>query len=305
MTLMSAAKASITHPARQPPPAGRPPQDRQQGQANRQRAPSSQPARLEGQRTLEDVVEPRRADVEIVAVTVAPGHVPLRQAHRSGRGQQQAVERAQALDLPPGRPRRRPQRGARVAAVVVIGLVVARPQRLVGGHGHEQPAAGPCHPPELNQSGDVVGDVLDHVEAGDEVKRGVVPGKFLEPPDPHLAQAAPAGQLGRVGVELDATHLAAVVHELHQGAPRAAPGVEHVRPHRQRQAIQLGADDAPAAPVPPVVLVDGERRFHHRLVHERAGWWQIQATATGSFSGACAPGSRRVNVAPRPSPSSR
>ncbi len=237
----------------------------------RQRAPARQPARLQGERTLQDVVEPRRAQVEIVGVAVARAHAALREAHRRRRCQQQAVERAHALDLPPGSPGGGAQRGARVAAVMVVGLVVARPQGLVGGHGDQQPAAGARHPPQLDERGDVVGDVLDHVQAGDEVKRRVLPGKLLQPADAHLAQAAPTGQLGRVGVELDPAHLAAVVDKLHQGAARAAAGVEDARAGGQGQAVQLGPDHTTAAAIPPVVLVDRERRFHHRLVHGSVG----------------------------------
>ena len=69
-------------------------------------------------------------------------------------------------------------------------------------------AAGPADAPKLAQRDPVVGGVLDHVEAGDQIERVRIPGQLLEPADPNLAGVAAAGDLRRVGVELDPEHLA-------------------------------------------------------------------------------------------------
>ena len=152
----------------------------------------------------------------------------LRQAHRGRRREQQAVERAQPALAPPGRGGRGAQRAARVAAEVMVGLVVPRPQRRIGGHGDEQEAAGPADAQQLAQRRAVVGGVLDHVQAGDQVKARVVPRDLLQPAGDDLAQPAAARHLGRVGVELEPADLAVVDQLLHRAA-RAAAGVEDPR----------------------------------------------------------------------------
>ena len=75
------------------------------------------------------------------------------------------------------------QRAPGVAAVVVVGDVVARPQRLIGRHGHQQLAPGLCDAAQLAQGDDVVRRVLDHVEACDQVERLVVERELFEPGD--------------------------------------------------------------------------------------------------------------------------
>ena len=148
----------------------------------------------------------------------------------------------------------------------MVGLVVDRPERLVGGNGHEQKAARPADAAQLHERGAIVGRVLDHVEAGDQVKAVLRPRQLLEPPDRDLRDPASARELSRVAVKLDPGHLA-VIDELLERAARPAAGVEHPRPRRQRQPIELGPDDPPPAAVPPMVVIDLQRRLHQLLVH--------------------------------------
>ena len=108
--------------------------------------------------------------------------------------------------------------------------------------------------------------MLDHVQARDQVERLVLPGKLLEPSHQDLAVARRRGDLGGVGVELDAAYLS-VVDQLLERAARAAPRVQHTRGVRQWQPVELRAHDPPAPAVPPVVLVDLQHRLHQPLVH--------------------------------------
>ena len=63
---------------------------------------------------------------------------PVEHAQQDRDRQQQRVEVGGAHLLPPGLLGDALKRAARVAAMVVVDLVVAAPQPLVGGHGHEQ-----------------------------------------------------------------------------------------------------------------------------------------------------------------------
>ena len=95
---------------------------------------------------------------------------------------------------------------AAVAAVVLVGHVVVGPQGLVRGHRHERVASGPGHTTQLRQRGAVVARVLDHVEAGDEVEAGVLPGQALDGPHPHVVVAPGARRRHRLGAQVETGH---------------------------------------------------------------------------------------------------
>src|ERR1700733_4354719 len=99
---------------------------------------------------------------------------------------------------------------------MMVSLVVAGPERRIGRHRDQQESAGPADAPELGQRQLVVRRVLDDIQTGDEVKMVRLPRQLLEAADDDLAQAAPAGELGRVGTELDARHLSGI-RELLEG----------------------------------------------------------------------------------------
>src|ERR1700733_8673574 len=94
-------------------------------QSCRERAPVPQPVGLEAQRLLEQVVEPSGPEGEIGGIAVAGAELPLAEADRCRRGEQHTVERADPDDRPTGADRGAAQRASRVAAIVVVCLVVA------------------------------------------------------------------------------------------------------------------------------------------------------------------------------------
>jgi hypothetical protein len=108
--------------------------------------------------------------------------------------------------------------------------------------------------------------MLDHVQRGDQVERPIRPRQLLQPADRHLTMTTRARQLGRVHIQLDPAHGPVVLELLHR-APRTAAGIEHLGIGSDRQRIELRSDHLAPTAIPPVALVDLERRLHQFLVH--------------------------------------
>src|SRR5205085_7115445 len=101
----------------------------------------------------------------------------------------------------------------RVAAVVVVGDVVKRPQPRIGGHRQEHCPSALADPAKLSERAAVVGGVLEHVEAGDEVECLGLPRQLLQAAAPNLAPPTGGSDRRGVCIEFDSGNLA-VVFEL-------------------------------------------------------------------------------------------
>jgi len=142
---------------------------------------------------------------------------------------------------------------------VVVDLVVARPEALEGRDGDEQRSARNRHPEQLPQGADVVVEVLDHVEAGDEIEGGAAPREALDArqPDPRPRLGPRAPHRGRVVVDApDGAQLRQVAH----GATGAAARIEDRAARRQSETLGEPEHDPAPPPVPPVGLVVREHR---------------------------------------------
>ena len=139
--------------------------------------------------------------------------------------------------------------------MVVVDLVVAAPQPLVGGHGDQQRAAGGDRATELAQGGEVVLEVLDHIQAHGQVEAVVGERHLQHRARDHLARVARAGNGdARLG-ELNAGH-GAEPGELDHVAPAAASGVEDARGLGQPEPGDHAAEHRSPPPVPPVAVLD-------------------------------------------------
>ena len=142
--------------------------------------------------------------------------------------------------------------------MVVVDLVVAGPQPLVGGDGDQQRAAGRDHAAQLAQRGEVVLEVLDHVERGGQLE-GVGGERHLQDRAfDHLARAALARERDAGLRELDPGDRA-VTGEVDHVAPRAAAGVEDPRARRQAQLGDHALEHGAPPPVPPVAILGAVR----------------------------------------------
>ena len=95
---------------------------------------------------------------------------------------------------------------------------------------------------QLDQREAIVGDVLDHVEARDQVKRRARPWELLEAPHADVGNPTCARHLRRVVIELDPGRVT-VIDQLLERAARAAAGVQYARLGWQREPVELGPGD--------------------------------------------------------------
>ncbi len=114
--------------------------------------------------------------------------------------------------------------------------------------------AGGEHPVQLAQRRAVVLEVLDHVEAHDEVEGVLGEGHLQHRALHHLAHVAPPGGLGGGGGELHAGD-GAPAREVHHVAPGTAPRVEDARARLQAETLDCPGEHPAAPAVPPVAVL--------------------------------------------------
>ncbi len=137
---------------------------------------------------------------------------------------------------------------------MVVDLVVAAPQPLVGGHRQEQHASGCDRPADLAERAKVVLEVLDHVKADCEIEAVVGERHLEDGAFDHLAAAAFARLRDARPRQLDAGHGAAP-RELDHVAPAAAAGVEDPCGSGQVEAVEHPLQHPSPAPVPPMTVL--------------------------------------------------
>jgi hypothetical protein len=142
--------------------------------------------------------------------------------------------------------------------MVVVDLVVARPQPLVGGDRHEQRPAGRDDAAQLAQGGEVVLEVLDHVERCGQLEAVGGERHLQHRAFDHLAGVTRARKRGARGGQLDSCDRA-VVGELDHVAPAATAGVEDLRARGQAQLRDHPLEHAAPPPVPPVAILSAVR----------------------------------------------
>ncbi len=147
--------------------ASRPRQNRETG---RQAVAGSDRRRLRPQRPSQQAIERTRGPKQVRARRVrrmqSRGDASAEPPARCD-GQQHEVEMRGEDRLPARPPDELDQPPTGIAPAVPRRLVVRREEPRVGGHGQKQNAAGLGHPAHLRQRGLVVGDVLEHVQAGE------------------------------------------------------------------------------------------------------------------------------------------
>src|SRR6185437_4011270 len=243
----------------------------QQGQASWNRTASPDYACLEVQRLAQDTVE-RRGGHPQVEARLGGGWLEALQPPQENRyRQQQEVEVRGALELPAGLAGRGEQGAAVVAPVVVVDLVMAAPQPLVGGNRNQQSSARLGHATQLVQGAHVVFQVLDHVEADGQIEGAVVEGGVHDRALEHFAGLALASEPDACARQLHARD-DAVVGKLHHVAPAAAAGIENACLRRQSQARNRLLQYATATLVPPVAVLGAVRLQLVLQLHSRASF---------------------------------
>ena len=193
-------------------------------------------------RQLEGAVQ-RPAGELVVGPPVPRGAAPRERPHQRDRRQQQRVEVREQLGPPARRRQAAAQAGRRVAAQVMVRVVVLRPQPAVRRHGDQQQRAGRRDAAQLGR-GDVVAlHVLEHVGGQDQVERAVVvrqrlDPRLLDPPSPRRRQNSIAWSDGSTPRAVPSRPNSARLRPVPQ------PGVEHLRALRQARA----AAASPTAP---------------------------------------------------------
>jgi hypothetical protein len=202
-------------------------------------------------------VKARRRQLQVRAT--AGGQPPGGDPRNRRRQQQHRVEVGVVDDAPAGLHQGHAQRSGDVAPPVAVDLVVARPEALERRDGDEQRTAGDRHPQQLAQGAHVVVEVLDDIEAGDEVEARAAPREALDArqPDPRPRFGPRAPHRGRVVVDApDGAELRQLAH----GATGAAARIEDRAVGRQPETLGKPEHDPAAPPVPPVGLVVREHR---------------------------------------------
>ena len=119
---------------------------------------------------------------------------------------------------------------------------------------------------QFGERGAIVGQVLQHVQARDQVESVVGERQRLERADASLGAAARARRLHRRRAGVDADDVPVAREVLHH-PPRSAARVEHVAVFAEREPVEHGAQHAPAAPIPPVPVVGLEHAAQLRVLH--------------------------------------
>ncbi len=223
--------------------------ERDQRQPRRQRHAADQVA-LDREHALEDRVD-RPGGRRIVAVVLA--RQPAREARRHRRGEEQGIEISQLAPAQPRRGQRVLQRGLRIAALVVVHHVVRAPHPLMRGHGDQDLAAGLEHPRDRLQRGDIVLDMLDHVEHRDQIVAGGRDAAELGQRRRSDRPAQPLAGYGARGiVDLDRVD-PAEGGEHRQVVPGAAADLEDARVAGQAApAREIVGEDVAARAIPPM-----------------------------------------------------
>src|SRR3954454_3592362 len=243
-------------------------QNREQRESGGQRGATRDEGRLRAQRQLEQPVERRRRQRELRRRGLVAATAPADTHRRRG----QEVDRVEG-----GHPRAAPAGGlagaaehpARVAPLVAVHLVVSRPEPRVRGDRDHQHPARPSDPEQLAQAHDVVGRVLEHVQARDGVEAPVWVRDRLDRSLLDIAMPARARELDAERAELDARD-APVRRQLVERSTRACAGVEQPRAALDRQRVENRPHDATASAVPPVLVVQRDHGLELAAVHGRS-----------------------------------
>ncbi len=174
---------------------------------------------------------------------------------RIASGQQQRVEVGRAHLLPAGLLGDALQRAARVAAVVVVDLVVAAPQPLVGGDGHEQRAAGRDRAAQLAQRRRSSSrcSITSRLTARSKLASA----KGISSTEPAITSPQLRARASSTLVSESSTPVTrAVAGELDHVAPAAAAGVEDARVRGQPEAGDHPLEHGAPPAVPPVAVLD-------------------------------------------------
>ena len=155
---------------------------------------------------------------------------------------------------------------APVAPVVMVVLVVHRPEGRIGGHGEHHVAARPRDAAELAQDGEVVGCVLEHVQASHQVEGVVLERQPRDVRGDHLVVPACARRPHGQGADVDSRHVPES-GETVEHATRAASGVEDLRAGIETEPPHLAHHDAQTAAVPPVALIMVQDGLELSLLH--------------------------------------
>ena len=136
-------------------------------------------------------------------------------------------------------------------------LVVAAPEPLIGGHSHDEQAALADRRARGTKSGDVVVDVLDHVEQQDDLGPARGHAEIVREVTDADVEARGASGGGEVLVGVHADRLAELA-ERREHVAAAAAELEQAHAACRQRAPQARADDGQPAAKPPVrpVLFD-------------------------------------------------
>jgi hypothetical protein len=152
------------------------------------------------------------------------------------------------------------QAGAVVAAAVAEADVVVAPRPAVGRHHHDHEPVGAGRAAQLGEPGDVVVEVLDHIQAGD---RGDAPAPHRQGLGDGLGEGRAGslggGQLERQRVELEADGWPARLPEPLEQAAGAGAHVEDGALHAV--AVEHVEHQQVLGPEPPVLALHARHRL--------------------------------------------
>lgn len=175
------------------------------------------------------------------------------------------------------------------ASPTMMGARVVRPPHpRQGRHGDDRAPPRAQHALQLGHSACVIGDVLEDVERGHQVERGVGE-RQLGGRAGDRRQSAPRADLTRplAGIEAHDIRIVKRVPERRQIGPGAATDVEHANLGREPLSAQHRHNDLAARAKPPVRPLDAAHLLEEVRVHDAPA-------ARGHRAGSCrGSGSRR------------
>src|ERR1044072_6653894 len=95
-------------------------------------------------------------------------------SHREYRHEKRDVRVSRALDLEPGLLEYAPELRHAISPAVIAHISLQTPQKHGRRHKQQHAPAGPQHAAHLTQSGEIVIEVLDHVQRRHKIERAIV-----------------------------------------------------------------------------------------------------------------------------------
>jgi hypothetical protein len=215
-----------------------------------------------------------------VLASAKAGGEPSRDRQR----EQQAVEIADLLELQRRCFDKRPQHALRITPLVEVGVVMGGPHPLVRRDRDDELAADFQPGRDRCEGGQIVIDMLDHVEGADEVVVTILDSGELGQRRAHdRTSEALFGDRARAGVQLEAVDMTELA-EHREIMARAAADLEDGGIGGQPLAPDEVGEDRAAPAVPPMAFVMLRHMVVDQLFHQRNTQWRLRTNVTAGVT---------------------